>query len=329
MKKFISMLLCTVMIGAVCCGCSADGSTDDTARKGLKIVTTIFPLYDWAKNIADGSGADVVMLIDTGADLHSFQPTADDMVGIASCDVFLYIGGESDGWVNDALKGQQNGERKAVNLMESLADLIKEEETVEGMEAEDEEDESDEGGEYDEHIWLSLKNAAMACEVISAALCEADPAHAALYTANTERYTAQLDDLNTEYEQATSQAAVKTLVFADRFPFRYLVDDYGLSYYAAFAGCFAESEASFETIVFLANKVDELGLQYIMKIESSDGSIANTVRENTRDKQQDILTLDSLQSVTKEDVDSGVTYLNIMTENLSVLKTALTNGADS
>ncbi len=177
--------------------------------------------------------------------------------------------------------------------------------------------------EYDEHVWLSLKNTKQLCNAIAEALEEIDPERADIYDANMVAYEEKLDDLNAQYQEPVDNAKQKTLLFGDRFPFRYLVDDYGLSYYAAFAGCSAESEASFETISFLAKKVDELGLKNIMTIEKSDQKIAKTIIENTATKDQKILTLDSMQSTTSDDIANGETYLSAMEKNLEVLKEAL------
>ena len=177
--------------------------------------------------------------------------------------------------------------------------------------------------EYDEHVWLSLKNTKQLCNAIAEALEEIDPERADIYDANMVAYEEKLDDLDAQYQETVDNAKQKTLLFGDRFPFRYLVDDYGLSYYAAFAGCSAESEASFETISFLAKKVDELGLKNIMTIEKSDQKIAKTIIENTATKDQKILTLDSMQSTTSDDIANGETYLSAMEKNLEVLKEAL------
>ena len=322
MKRITAIALCIVMICTVFCGCAAEQKKDSGG--GLKIVTTIFPLYDWVRNIADSAECQVDMLIDTGVDLHSFQPTVQDITKISECDVFIYVGGESDAWVDDALKEKTNSNMIVINLMDVMKDRIKEEEIIEGMENEEGEEEEEEP-EYDEHIWLSLKNTVAACEAIRDELAKADNANAQKYQDNASAYIAELKALDGKYEQAVKNAKVTTLVFGDRFPFRYMVDDYGLSYYAAFVGCSAESEASFKTIVFLAGKVDELGLHHIMKIEGSDGSIAQTIKENTKTKDQTILTLDSLQSVTAQDVADGVSYLDIMRKNLTALQTALNN----
>ena len=298
----------------------------ETPEKGekLSVVTTIFPIYDWVKQIVggDADNAEITMLLDNGVDLHNYLPTADDIVKISSADIFIYVGGESDSWVNDVLKSAGNKDVEVINLLDVLGDAVKEEELAEGMTEEEDEEEGD-GPEYDEHVWLSLHNAAVLCRYISEKLCEADPDNADSYRENVSGYTAKLNALDEEYKAAVEAAPVKTLVFGDRFPFRYLTDDYDLTYYAAFAGCSAETEASFKTIVFLAGKVDEYGLHAVVKIEGSDGTIARTVRDNTKAKDMSILTFDSMQSKTISDAESGVTYLSVMENNLSVLKEAL------
>ncbi len=329
MKRIICLLTAVMMMAGSLCACGA--SNVEAADDGrLSIVTTIFPEYDWVMNILgdNPADADVTMLLDDGVDLHSFQPTADDIMKIATCDVFIYVGGESDEWVEDALSEATNKDMVVVNLLEALGDSVKEEELVEGMEGEEEEEEGEGGeeeeeAEYDEHVWLSLKNAATLTEVISEAVCEADSSNADVYESNTAKYTAELRALDSEYESAVSEGNGKTLLFGDRFPFRYLVDDYGLSYYAAFVGCSAETEASFETITFLADKVDELSLPVVMTIEGKDHSIAETIVENTDSKDQKILTMDSMQSTTSDDVENGTTYISVMKNNLEVLKEAL------
>ena len=312
------------------------------------------------------------MLLDNGADLHSYQPTAEDVIKIASSDLFIYVGGESDGWVEDALSNSTNPDMQVINLLDVLGDSVKEEEIVEGMEhdhdheheegeehdheheegeeheheegeehdhehEEGEEHEHEEGEEHDhdheegedhehesdEHVWLSLKNTQVLVSAIADSLGVVDSANADTYQTNAAAYNEKLSALDAEYAAAVDAASVKTVLFGDRFPFRYMVDDYGLSYYAAFAGCSAETEASFETILFLAEKVNELDLSSVLTIESSDGKIADTIIQSTNDKNQQVLVLDSMQSTTSEDVAVGATYLSIMENNLEVLKEAL------
>lgn len=289
----------------------------------ISVVTTIFPIYDWARQVVgDREGVDVALLLDSGVDLHSFQPTARDIVSISACDLFVYVGGESDEWVEDALAGAANPDRVVVNLMDALGGDIREEETVEGMEPEEEEEGEGEAG-YDEHVWLSLRNAQKLVRAIADALGKADPAGAEAYAANAAAYIESLAALDAEYTAAREAADFDTLLFGDRFPFRYLTEDYGLNYYAAFSGCSAESEASFETIAFLAGKVDELGLTTVLTLEGGDHRIAGTVVENTRTKNAKVLAMDSMQSTTGADAANGVTYLGAMEKNLEVLKQAL------
>lgn len=323
MKKYISVLLSVVMV--VLC-LSACNSNINNQNDKLQIVTTIFPVYDWTKEILGNNldQTELNMLLDNGVDLHSYQPTADDLIKISTCDVFIYVGGDSDEWVKDALENATNKNMEVINLMELLGDYVKEEEQVDGMEKSehDNEDES-EHHENDEHVWLSLKNAKLLCQEIANKLCEKDPENKDMYLANTSVYIGKLTDLDAKYQEVVNNAIHKTLLFGDRFPFRYLVDDYGLDYYAAFAGCSAESEASFETITKLAKKVDELGLTCVLTIEGTKHNIAQTIIANTKNKNQQVLSMDSLQSTTSIDVKNGTTYLSVMEQNLNVLKEAL------
>ncbi len=323
MKKILSAFICLMLMTSIFTGCGATSQGSSDSKK-LKIVTTIFPEYDWVRNIVGEkeNNVELTMLIDNGVDLHSYQPSTDDIVKISKCDIFIYVGGESDEWVDDALKQSSNKDMTVIDLLDVLGDRVKEEEHKEGMQHE-EEDEEEEEKETDEHVWLSLKNASALCEHICDKICDKDEANKDTYKANTKSYIQKLDKLDMQYKDAADNAKSKTLVFADRFPFRYMVDDYGLDYCAAFAGCSAECEASFETVIFLAKKVDELGLKNIFQIEGSKSNIAKTVKDNTKSKDQNIVTLDSLQSVTKKDVDGGVTYLGEMEKNLSVLRDAL------
>ena len=331
MKKIITLMLVAVLAVFALSGCGTSKSGEDTKDKKIKIVTTIFPEYDWVMQILGDKAdkADVTMLLDKGVDLHSYQPSTADIAKISEADVFIYVGGESDEWVEDVLKEAKNKKLKVINLMDVMGDKAKEEEVKEGMQPEEEEAEEAKDGkeeeevEYDEHVWLSLKNAKIFTKKIADVLSEVDKDDAKTYQANYESYAKKLDDLDKKYADAVASAKNKTLVFGDRFPFRYLVNDYGLDYYAAFVGCSAESEASFETVTFLAKKVDELGLSDVLTIEGKNHKIAKTVIENTKEKNQKVLTLDSMQSTTAKDVKDGATYLGIMEKNLEVLKEAL------
>ena len=507
MKKMIPLFLVLTMAVSLLAGCGKknNAETGESDSNKLNVVTTIFPEYDWVREILGdkAESTDLTMLLSNGVDLHSYQPTADDIVKISDCDLFIYVGGESDGWVENVLKNAVNKKMKVINLLEMLGDSVKTEETVEGMQetehahdhskevstfedhevqdrslsdwagswqsaypfaldgtlddafaamAEEGEMTADEhktyyqngyktditnidiegdhiaftyedgkkvgsdykyigyyiqnwstgtkaamyrfeavdrtsgapvciefndhmiesaapehfhirmsnesfdaivdpekswptffpadmtgeelcehmeghghdhGEEKDEHVWLSLKNAKTLVGAIADALQELDPDNKDTYAANASAYIEKLSALDGAYQSAVDGAARKTVLFGDRFPFRYLVDDYGLSYYAAFAGCSAESEASFETVSFLAKKVDELKLPCVLTIEGKNHKIAETIVENTAEKNQNILTMDSMQSTTSEDVANGTTYISVMEQNLSVLKEAL------
>ncbi len=495
MKRYFALLLAVLFAVGCFSACGTGPAPHARDEDALQIVTTVFPEYDWVESILgeNPGNAEVTLLLDHGVDLHSYQPTADDILKISTCDLFVYVGGESDEWVEDALAEAANENMVVINLLETLGDSVKTEEVIEGMEHEHEHEHEeiddadiqdrtlaqfngdwqsllpmlesgsldeyvehhaeehgepvdevreeiaenwscevekvsidgdtitfvyadgttvsaeysyagymamkDEDGditgvryqfetdgadapkyvqlndhgytstnevehfhlyfgeegfealaesesnpffvpaafgaedvleelmeeeeELDEHVWLSLKNAAVLCDAIADALEQLDSENAETYQANADAYQAQLSALDAEYAAAVSAAPGKTLLFGDRFPFRYLADDYGLDYYAAFAGCSAETEASFETILFLAQKVDELGLDTVLTIEGTDHRIAETIVENTASQDQQILTMDSMQSTTSQDAANGVTYLSVMEGNLDVLKDAL------
>ena len=352
MKKNIVKIAAALIFAALVAGAAFAAPAKKNASSGtIKIVTDIFPVYDWVREITKNSAAkiDLTLLLDNGVDLHSYQPSVADVAKIAECNLFVYVGGESEGWMDDARKEIKNKKSVVLKLLDSLGDAAKEEELVEGMEGEHDhehesadehhhdhehesagehhhehgEHEDEEGPEYDEHIWLSVKNAKFLCNAIAEKIAEIDPKNAQTYRANAASYGAKLSSLDVQYQKIVDAASKKTVLFGDRFPFRYLVDDYGLSYYAAFVGCSAETEASFKTILFLAKKVDELRIPAVLTIEKSDGKIARTIIKNTKAKNQKILTLDSMQSTTSNDIKKGITYLSIMTKNADVLKAAL------
>ena len=284
----------------------------------ISVVCTIFPEYDWAKEvIGKNDNIELTFLLDNGTDLHNYQPSFADIAKISTCDLFIYVGGESDDWVADALNNATNNNMQVINLLDVLGDKKKEEEQKEGMQGEEEHEEE---VEYDEHVWLSLKNAEIIVTEIANKLSIIDSANKDTYSANATAYNTKLKNLDAEYQEVVDAGTTKTLLFGDRFPFRYLVDDYKLDYFAAFVGCSTETNASVETITFLAGKVDELNLNVILQIESSNGEIANTIKQNTKSKDQKILTLDSIQNTTTK---SGKTYLSIMQNNLEILKEAV------
>lgn len=293
----------------------------------VKVLTTIFPLYDWAKNVAkESENIQVELLIKNGVDLHSFQPSASDIVKISTCDILIFVGGESDFWIKDALKNAVNKNMRVINLMESLSDSVKEEEFVEGMTGEDHENDEheDDEVEYDEHLWLSVKNAEIAVQKIADALSEKNSGEADLIEANKDKYLALLKQLQNGGLENLHDKTAKTIIVCDRFPFRYMTDELGIKYYAAFVGCSAETEASFETIAFLSNKIRELyarGTNKVFVTESSDKKIAQTVIKNAELYGKcKIVTLDSMQSTTLQDAEKGANYIDIMKENYKKLE---------
>ena len=312
-------ILAAVLAAFLPAGCmSAPEPAAPADDNALSIVATIKPEYDWITAVLgdNPAGASVTLMLDNGVDLHSYQPTASDIMKISECDVFVYVGGESDKWVKDAMQEAVNKSMTVVNLLDVLGSRAVEEELPEGAE---EEHEAEEEPKYDEHVWLSLQNAQIFVKELAEVMCEKDPEHADMYLENADAYNAELAQLDGEYEDAVSTAEYDTLLFGDRFPFRYLIEDYGLRYYAAFSGCSGETEASFETVLYLAGKLDELDLRHVMKIEGSDGKIADTIIRSSKDPSRDVLTLDSMQGETA----AGKTYLDVMKSNLQVLKQAL------
>ena len=311
LKKLMTGVLAAFMLA----GCAPKQQQNTTK---LKIVATTFPQYDWVREIIgkDNTNVDLQLLMKNGGDLHSYQPTAGDIANIADANLFVYVGGESDEWVDDALKEKTNKDMKVVNMMQTLGDDIDEEE--EGLEKESE-DHDHEEIEYDEHVWLSLKRAQKIVKAIADELGELDSTNAKKYQENAEAYIAKLAALDKSYESTVNTVKNKTWIFADRMPFHYLAKDYGITTYAAFNGCSTATNASFNTIVSLAKYADELGIKHIMTIEGSDKKLAKAVIENTTDKNQDILTLNSLQSVSQSDIDKGLTYYGAMEENFKVL----------
>ena len=294
MKKVIKLLLIALTLLLV--GCSKK------EKKDISIVCTSFSAYDWVSQIMIGqtTNVDIMYLLDNGVDIHSFQPSVEDIVSIKQCNLFIYIGGQSEKWIDDVLKNSKN--IKTIKMMDIIEDDLFEH------------DHHDH--EKDEHIWLSVKNAIKIVNEISKNIIDIDEKNKELYKLNTNNYLKELDDLDKNYTNALTNATCKTVLFADRFPFIYLFNDYNLNYYAAFDGCSAETEASIETVKILSGKVDELNLKVIMKIEGSNDKLSNRIKENSETKDQKILTLDSLQSVkTKE----NKTYLSIMNSNLETL----------
>lgn len=287
---------------------------DDGIADKVNIVSTIFPEYDWVQQII-GNSANVTnsLVIKNGVDMHSFQPSASDIVQIHSCDIFIYVGGISDEWVSEVLEQRTNKDMKIIKLM----DLIEAKEEGEAIQSEEEEEET----ELDEHVWLSINNPITFVKAISAAIIEKDPENAEYYQKKTDNYLSELAGIRDGYKMIASGAENSTLIFCDRFPFRYLMDELNLNYIAAFPGCSSENQASFETIAALTQAVKDYNVKALIKLENSTDKLAQSVMANS--KYCDVITLDSMQSVTLRQAFNGKTFAQFMRTNLEELRKVL------
>ena len=316
-KRFICLLLSLLLLLPLALGCSK--KRDDGK---FTVICTVFPIYDWVCEILAGvDNVSVTLLVDSGTDPHSYNATAEDIAVISSSDMLIYVGGESDRWVEDAMKNAKGNAPETVRLIDAVEDRLHEHH---GHSEDEECEDGHEHDAYDEHVWLSLKNAAHLTHAISERLSACLPDKAGMMAENTEKYISELSALDKELEGAVLDAKRRVLLFADRFPFRYLTEDYGLEYHAAFEGCSADAEASFETVISLTDKLNELDLPYVMVTETSDKRLARTVISGSDKKTAEILTLDSMQSISHEDISGGqIKYTDVMRENVNVLKLAL------
>lgn len=328
MKRKLVMVSIFVLLAACLAGCqqknNVEQKTENAAHK-ISVVTTIFPPYDFVKAIG-GENVEVTMLLSPGVESHSYEPTPQDIIKINESDLFIYVGGESDAWV-EGIMDSMDQSVQTMTLMDCVE--VVEEEHVEGMEEAHEEAEvhNDEhtatealDAEYDEHVWTSPKNAKLIVQKITEELCRIEKENAAYYQENANAYLKELDMLDKEYEDVVANGKRKELIFGDRFPFRYLVDAYGISYYAAFPGCSSETEPSAATVAFLTNKVREDKIPVVLYLELSNHKIADAIAEATGTK---TAMLHSCHNISKDEVGQGVTYLSLMRQNLEVLKGAL------
>ena len=321
-----------VVLSALCisllCGCTAYTETAENTSDRPVILCTTFAAYDWVNNIlGDTDTFSCELLVDTGVDLHSYQPSAQDIVRIAGCRMLVYVGGESDTWVGDALHESGNEDILAISLMELVGDRALAEVELEGVESHhhhehDEHEVHDETEEHDEHVWLSLRNAIVTCEALTAEISELDKTNAAVYEENSQAYCKKLAELDVSYTDMMEHAVYDTILIGDRFPFLYLAEDYDIHYYAAYSGCSADAEASVDTVLFLAEKLVEKKLPVVFVTDSGMPDLAETIIE-CAGGDQTILNLCSMQSVTRADIEKGCTYLGYMEENMQALKSAL------
>lgn len=325
MKKIIFNLSILVLGVMLFSGCGSEVLPAEQDK--ISVVCTTFPQYDWMKQLlGDEEKVALSLLVKNSADIHNYQPSAQDMIAIKEADLFVYVGGESDAWVADLLAADATLNDKCVSLVGALGDKALVEELVEGMQHDHDHDDEvhDHGDEaLDEHVWLSLGNAEILCQYLSERLTQLLPERTAVFEENTAAYLEKLHVLDAEYREMVAESAHNVLIFGDRFPFRYLTEDYELEYYAAFAGCNAEVEASFDTIITLAEKVKAYNVPCILVIDGSDQSLAKSVLEAAGERDKEILTMDSMQSVSMDDINAGANYLGIMQENLEILREAL------
>lgn len=331
MKRKFTTVLCLGLLLILCCLTACSGQNDSDEPKPKQIVCISFPEYDWTRNLLgeNPAGMEILLLINNGVDVHSYQPTVEDVAAISDCDLLVCSGGVSEQWVRDAWENNKRG--AMVDMMQTLSSQLVQEELVEGMTPEsgehahehETEHEHAEDMEFDEHVWLSLRNAQTVCQAITEQLCTLDAANEEEYRGNLSAYQQKLSELDTRYTEVFSAAPLHTILVADRFPFRYLVQDYTLDYYAAFAGCSAETDASFETVLFLADKLSALDLPCVLVLTGSDARIADAVLANSRDADREVLAVDPLQSVRQSQIDEGFDYLSAMEHNLAAIAKAL------
>ena len=339
-KKYslaLALLLTVTLI--LTSGCAQSDINGQYNKNPSKVILCAgFSEYDWTRNVLgdNPAGIELRLLNTSGVDMHSYQPSVSDMVQIADCDLLIYTGGISEFWIDKATASSKKDSISVLSLMEyfeknpALFPAYEQEEHdhSHGHEHEHEDEDANLHGheheeEVDEHIWLSLKMAPVFCEKIADAVSQLDPANEDLYKQNLTSYQAQLKALDAEFEEAVSRASGDVLLFADRFPFLYLSQDYGIHCHAAFPGCSAETEASFETIIDLADDLITDGLSHIVILKNSKKNLAETIIRASEKQDVRICELDSLQSVTSEDIDGGFTYLNAMKQNKEVISECL------
>lgn len=344
------LLAGSLILGMMLTGCGMSGQQTEQnggkeqnteENKKISVVATIFPQYDFVRQIA-GDHVDLKMLLKPGEETHSYEPTPQDIIAIQNSDLFIYVGGENDAWVEDILESMPDNGRKTLKLVDCV-DTV-EEEHVEGMkeerghdhdeddaeheEDEEEHEEHEEHGqedmhsvhEIDEHVWTSPLNAVKIVEQIKEELCEIDSENASDYEENAEAYVAQLKELDQEFQDVVDHSKRKLMIFGDRFPFRYFAEAYGLDYYAAFSGCASDTEPSAATMAFLINKVQDENIKTVLKMELSNENIAKAIAEATN---ADVKEFYSCHNLTAEQFADGETYLSLMEKNVETLREVL------
>lgn len=327
-KRILCALIALTLIFSLFSLFACNSRSEDNGK--LKILCTLFPQYDWLRNITKGSeGVELSLIIANGSDPHSYQPTAEDIMNISNCDIMVYVGGDSDKWVEEAIERSKNTELSQV-VLSSLEGVTLRNVSASSHSHSHDHDHSHEHeghshSSVDEHLYLSLHNAIASVRSITKILCEKDTANAELYKSNAEAYINELSSLDAGFKKALNEANIAEpfMLFADRFPFVYLLSDYGISYSAAFEGCTTDVDASFDTVLRLIKEADAHSIGYIAVTETSDKALAQTVISSTKAKNQEILTLNSMQSVTKSQIEKGASYILTMAQNLEIVKKAI------
>lgn len=328
-RKKTALLTWVLAVCILITGCSF-GSTGGRGKQTqedadrISVVTTIFPQYDFVRQIA-GDKVQVQMLLKPGEESHSYEPAPQDIIAIQNCDLFIYVGGENDAWVEDILESMPDAGMRTLRLMDCVETV--EEEHVEGMKERPghSHDEAEEEGEHsvheiDEHVWTSPGNASLIAGRIAELLCGADPENRDLYEKNVSLYQEDLEELDREFQDIVDNAERNLLIFGDRFPFRYFADAYGLDYYAAFPGCASDTEPSAAAMAFLIEKTKEEQVPAVLKMELSNDNIANAIAEAAG---TDVKVFYSCHNLTAEQFEAGETYLGMMEKNAETLKEVL------
>lgn len=311
-RKLLAVITAAATVFSLC-ACSSESSYSNSDSGKLKIISTVFPPYDLARQIA-GDNAEISILLPPGSEIHNYEPSAKDMIAIRNCDIFLYIGGENEQWAEKLINSNDTKNVTAVKLIDYVPALSEDEDEH------DHDHDHEHEHETDEHIWTSPKNAQLMLSAVYDAICKVDPSDKQTYTKNKDAYAKQLSDLDNAYRSAVDNAKNKTIVLADKFPFRYLAHEYGLEFSAAFAACSDESEPGVSTMIKLTKTIKENNIPAVYYLEFSSTKIADTLCDETGATK---LMLHSCHNVSKQDIENNVSYVDLMKQNLENLKLTL------
>lgn len=317
-RKLLAVITAAATVFSLC-ACSSESSYSSSDSGKLKIISTVFPPYDLAKQIA-GDNAEISILLPPGSEIHNYEPSAKDMIAIRNCDIFLYIGGENEQWAEKLINSNDTKNVTAVKLIDYVPTLSEDEDEHDHDHNHEHDHDHEHEHETDEHIWTSPKNAQLMLSAVYDAICKVDPSDKQTYTKNKDTYAKQLSDLDNAYRSAVDNAKNKTIVLADKFPFRYLAHEYGLKFSAAFAACSDESEPGVSTMIKLTKTIKEKNIPAVYYLEFSSTKIADTLCDETGATK---LMLHSCHNVSKQDIENNVSYVELMKQNLENLKLTL------